>query len=514
MPKLTLNIPLPVKGLTVDRPGEFIDSREQSANKNVSVRRMVVFTRPGMDTVGSALGERVQRIFEFEEEDGNTNLLRIGLTKVEKLNKSTNVWADIAGAALNGTEAAQIDYAVPILTGEKVVTFTNGIDAIRKYTGTGTDADLGGTPPKAKYMVSFGSYLLIGNITDDGSGDAFPYRVKWSDTGDIEEWVTGNAGTNNLLADEGDITGMSRWGNFVTVHKANSIYVGQLVTTATVFRFDRKATGAGAVNGKAIANLPTGEQLFLASDGLRLFNGITAPLIPSPMQDELRDGMNPAELHKAEIIIREELDEAWIGIPIGSETDITTIYKYNYRTGEVHKDARTTLTTFGLYLSTTELTWDDLVGTWDAQTWRWNDKILTANNPLVMFGRSDGETLKESTGSDDDGVAVESQIATKDFTAQDFGIPDFGRFFRFTRMEMWALGSDMTVEYSTDSGGAWTSITNLSLSADYPSDDSPLVVYFDVLSTKIRFRFSKDGLGESFTLKKYYIEGNPRERRR
>ena len=407
----SLNIPLPIKGLVVDKPGEFIDSQSHSSNKNIRVKRFVVESRPGTEAAGSSLGERVQRIFELLTEDGNTHLLRVGITAVEKYNKAAETWADIANSALTGLATDQVDYAFPILSGARIVCFTNGVDAIRKYTGTGNDANLGGSPPKAKFIENHGPYLVLGNITDDGGGNSYPYRVQWCDTSDPETWTGGNSGSTNLLLDKGDITGIKNWGNFLTIHKPDSIYVGQLVSTSSIFRFDRKATGVGAVSGKAIVTILTGEQVFLASDGLHLFNGITAPLIPSPVQEELRDELNPEFMHKSEAIIKEENDEVWFAVPIGSSEEPDTIYKYNYRTGEVYKDIRTNMTTFGLFLSTSELTWDDLVGTWDEQTFRWNDRILGSAQPIVMFGDSSGVTAQMTTGSDDISTAVVSQLS-------------------------------------------------------------------------------------------------------
>jgi len=515
MPRQTLNIPLPIKGLVIDRPGEFIDPRAHASNQNIRAKRSIVESRPGTTAVGSSLSERVQRIFELETENGSTHLIRVGLTKVEVLNKSTDTWSSIANSVLAGTETDMVDYAFPLLSGSRIVCFTNGADAIRKYTGSGNDADLGGSPPKAKYMEAFGPYLFLAHITDDGSGNERPYRVQWPDTSDPETWSGGNSGNTNLLLDKGFITGMKTWGNFLTVHKTESIYVGQLVTTSSIVRFDRKATGIGAVSNKAIVTIPTGEQLFLAPDGIHLFNGITAPLIPSPIQEELRDEMNSEYLMKAEAVVKEEDDEVWIAIPIGSNTEPDTIYKFNYRTGEIYKDNRSNMTTMGLFLNTQEFTWDDLVGDWDEQTFRWNDKILSNTQPVLIMGDSSGVTTKVSTGSDDNGSAVESIIETKDFTAQDLGTPDYGHFVRWTLIELWAKGTDLKVEYSTDSGTSWITLPNgnISLSSDYPTDDSPIILYFDVISTKTRFRFSKDGSGESFTIKKYSIRGTIRERR-
>lgn len=507
-----LNIPLPSKGLVVDRPGEYVDSRSAINIRNMELSRNVIQKRVGSSALGSTLGERVQRIFEIQA-GVTTRLLRVGLTKVEAFNKSTSVWASVAHAVLTGTAADPVSYAFPLLSGSKIACFTNGIDAIRKISVSGNDSLLGGSPPKAKHLQAFGPYLVLGHVIDGGT--TYHSRVQWCDTGLPETWTGGNAGSQDLLEDPEDITGMGVFGNALTIHKASSIYVGQLVTTSDVFRFDRKATGVGTVAGATIQSIPSGEQIFLATDGIHLFNGITAPLIDSPIQDEIREDMNPAYSYKAQSVFVKEKDEYWVCLPTGSDTEPQTVYKYNYLTKQIYKDYRANLTALGAYLNTTEVTWDDLVGTWDSQTMRWDSATNASNNPVVALGDSTGATLKRtSLTTNDNGVAVESIWDTKDFTAEDMGVPDIDRLVRWKGLELWAKGNSMKVYYSTDGGSAWTLADSLALSSDYPTDDAPLNSYFDVVSSRIRFRFLNSTLSESFSLKKYQIEATLREARK
>jgi hypothetical protein len=305
------------------------------------------------------------------------------------------------------------------------------------------------------------------------------------------------------------------FGGFLTVHKSRSIYLGQLVSTSDVFRFERRATGAGACAEATIQNLPSGEQIFLASDGIRIFNGVTAPLIDSPVQDELREEMNPGYLYKAQSVYVAELDEYWVCVPMGSDTEPQTVYKYNYRTKQIFKDSRANLTAFGVFLNTSETTWDDLSGTWDSLTMRWDSSTLQSLNPLVIMGDSDGVTTKRTDATtNDNGTAVEGNWDTKDFTAEDLGAPDMDRMVRWKGLEVWAKGNGVSVYYSTDGGDTWTLATTLSLSSDYPGDDAPLNVYFDVVGSRLRLRFLNSTAAQGFTLKKYQIEASLREGRK
>ena len=507
-----LNIPLPSKGLMVDRPAEFVDQRSASALKNLETNRGIIRKRGGTSAVGDSLGERIQRYFELQV--GNqTRLFRVGLTEIEVLNKSTLVWSSVASAPLNGSVDNQVSYAFPLLSGEKIAVYTNGTDAIRKCLISGNDSALGGSPPKARYVQAFGPYLVLAYVIDSGTN--YYSRVQWCDTGLPETWTGGNAGNTNLLEDPDDITGLGVFGNSLTVHKQGAIYVGNLVTTSEVFRFDRCATGVGAVAGATIQNIPSGEQIFLASDGIHLFNGVTAPLIDSPVQDELRESMNPLYLYKAQSVFVREIDEYWVCVPTGSDTEPQTVYRYNWRTKQMYKDVRTNLTAIGISVNTQEDTWADRAIAWDSDTTNWDSIQNLSLNPIVVFGDSSGlSTRRTSNSNNDNGTAIEAYLETKDFTGEDFGVPDFGVMMRWKGLGLWAKGNTMKVYYSTDEGSTWNLVENLALSSSYPSDSAPLPSYFDVVSSQIRYRFYNGVAGESFTLKKYMIEASRREARR
>lgn len=508
-----LNIPLPSKGLVVDRPAEYVDSRSATSIRNMEFNRSIIRKRIGGVELGSSLGERIMRYFELQV-GPLTRLFRVGTTKIEVVNKTTGAWSSVAHSPLTGGDADVISYAFPLLSGEKIVVYTNGIDPIRKCSIIGDDSNLGGTPPIARYVQAFGPYLFAAYITD--GGNTYYSRVQWCDTGDPENWdqITSNAGSTDLLEDPEDITGLGIFGGALTVHKPKSITVGSLVTTSDVIRFDRKSTGVGAAASATIANIPSGEQIFLATDGLHLFNGITAPLVESPIQDELREEMNPQYLYKSQAIYVPELDEYWFCVPIGSDTEPSTVYKYNWRTKQIYKDRRENLTAMGMFLNQTSLTWGDMTIAWGSSTSRWNSIGNSTLNPVVILGDSDGISIKRSPVSFNDGdTAIDGIFDTKDFTAEDLGVPDIDRIVRWKGMELWAKGNTVSVYYSTDSGSSWNLITTKTLTSDYPEDDAPIKVWFDVVKSKIRFRFRNNIAGESFTIKKYQLEASLRESR-
>lgn len=507
-----LNIPLPSKGLVVDRPGEFVDTRSLTSTWNMDVRRNLIQKRVGTMAIGSSLGERIMRYFELVV-GTTTRLIRVGLTEVEALNKATSTWASVTASAMTGTIDAPISYTFPLLAGAKIAVFTNGTDAIRKISAAGNDASLGGTPPKAKYVKAVGPYLVLGYITD--GGNTYYSRVQWSETGDPETWSGGNAGSIDLIEDPGNITGFGLFGNHLAVHKHESIYVGQLVSTADVFRFDRRPTGIGTAAEATIANLPNGEHVFLAYDGIHTFDGSFAPLIEAPIQEEIRDSVNPAAIHRSFGLVIEEIGEYWCAVPLGNSEIPDTIYKYNWKTGQVYKDVRANMTAMSLYINTSETTWDSMAGTWDSQTTAWDSASFQSSSKRIVFGDSSGNSTYLVNGtSSDNGTAISANFETKDFNANDYGLPDLDTMMRWKGIEMWATGSTVTVEYSIDGGESWVAAGTKTLGSYYPTDASPINVYVDVVSSRIRFRFSNGTVNETFLIKKYQVEATSREARK
>jgi len=249
---------LPVLGLDPSKPAEYIDDRATPSCENVSIDRFTIKKRLGTSSLGSTASERLLAYKELYTT--SYNLLRIGLTKVESMTYSTGAWTDRANAALTADSTYRVDTALPLLSGSRIMIFTNYKDNIRKWVGgASNDADLGGSPPKAKFCLDYETYVVLGYIND--SGTEYPMRIQWSHTGSPETWGSGNAGSKDLTEDGKDITGIAIFGNYIAVHKESAIYLGYLVATSSIFRFERKNTGVGAVSFATIQNLPTGEQV-------------------------------------------------------------------------------------------------------------------------------------------------------------------------------------------------------------------------------------------------------------
>lgn len=494
------------RGIDVSLPGEYIEDQSVTDAVNVNLDSGIISKRKGMTAVGETIGGTDLQIMKgifFRREDVDYNV-RVGLDKIEKYNTGTDAWDDISGTTLTGDTTDLISMALPTLSGKRILCITNGIDPIQKWTGSGNTSDLGGTPPRAKFIQEYKTYLVAAHIL---GGTDIPQRIQWSDTADPENWSTGNAGAIDLIEDGKDITGMNLYGNYLAVHKETSIYLGYLISTTYIFKFDRKNTGVGTVANNSIVNLPTNEQCFVALDGIRAFNGISAPLINAPINDEIRRIINKEFAYRSWGILKKEKDEAWFGIPTGSEEVPQTIYKYNYVKQNIYKDVRSDVTACWVGSADESLTWDQMSGTWDSQDLSWNDTAVAVNADEIYFGNTLGFTYKEDvTSTDDYGNAINAYVDSKDFQAGQEDI------CRWSELQLWAKGSGtLSVEYSLDEGETWTTVSNspVTLNAEYPTYDSPIMLYFDIVSSKIRFRFSNNTSTDTFSIKQFTVGYRP-----
>ena len=258
MPVKTLKtaIPIPVLGLRTDKPGTFLDSRSTPDCQNVRIERNQIKKREGYSQLGAASTGVIMYQDEFNRE-GTNYFFRISTSKFEWWNNAGAIWVDYTDGNLAGVITQPVSASVAKISGKNILVFTNYVDAIKKWEGSGNNiAILGGTPPIPKYLLGFNGFLLAGYIKD--GADIFPERVQWSDYDAPETWVEStdnNAGAFDL--DDGyPIAGMFRLGNSVIVPKTDSVWLGYLTGDDRVFQFESVERKLGYLSGNTIKVVP------------------------------------------------------------------------------------------------------------------------------------------------------------------------------------------------------------------------------------------------------------------
>jgi len=151
-------------------------------------------------------------------------------TKLYRVESGSAV--DISDAAYNCTSWRFQNYGDWLIA-------TNGIDnikALKNPSGTGV-SNLGGSPPKAKYMLLRRGHLVLANINDGGT--SYPKRIQWSARENPEDWassLTTGADYQDFPEMLGDITGLGALGDDFVIFSHDSLTVAEY-SSVYVFAF-------------------------------------------------------------------------------------------------------------------------------------------------------------------------------------------------------------------------------------------------------------------------------------
>lgn len=498
MPLLKKGVPLPVKGTDYSAPSKFLDDRNGFA-VNMRYDKALLRKRPGKTQIGAQTpdSDQIMGYGVLQTSDGSKYLLRASKRKIQALSGS-NTWGTISIISFTGGDDDFFDFAnVPE---SDLIISTNYLDAMYKWDGSGNQTVLGGTPPKAKYITYLSPYVLAA-YTDDGVS-VEPWRVAWSDTGNPENWTTGNSGEAVLGDEPSVIQNIKKLNEYVAVYKKESLWLGRKVDTSDIFLFDNIMTGIGLASPRCIADAE-GRHYFMSANDFHSWNGFTVLSIGSPVREYIFGRINRSKMNRCFAMHIQTLYEIWFFIVISGNDWPTEVWKYNYKLDRWDQDTCDSITAATRWESTHILTWDEAVGTWDSQQISWDEASQSQNAEQTVFGDSVGlSSYLDYTTVDDLGVAVSAYFESKDYVADKLEISK-----RWLELHVWAKGpGKLYVDYSTDFGENWTNIPyqESQVYIDLNSIITKYELYFDVWAEKVRFRFRNAESGETFYLESFY----------
>jgi len=227
---------------------------------------------PGLHALTtSQIDARAQGLFSARDlaTQGTTYTYVGNASKLYQLNN--NGWTDVSvGGGYSTGSTERWEFAQ---WGNQVVA-TNFTDAVQVNTLGGANfANLGGSPPKARYVGIVKDFLVLGNL-DDAVDNEQPQRVQWSGFDDITAWTvspTTQSDKQNLRNNFGWITGVVG-GDYGLIFQEFAITRMTYVGSPLVFQFDLVEHDRGAYAPGSI--IPIGDTVaYLASDGFYAFDG-------------------------------------------------------------------------------------------------------------------------------------------------------------------------------------------------------------------------------------------------
>lgn len=499
MPYLRKAELMPVKGIDLSVPSTYLPEG-RSFPENMMYLRGEMKKRDGTSTFGGITtgAHKVLHLSAFETSTGVTYFLRHTRYNVEKYNTGSSAYDNITGIDLTGTETDFFSSAV--VTEYDNYVFTNYVDAIRKWTTAGNTQVLGGTPPKARYLEYMTPYLILANVEEGGT--AIPTKVRWSDTGDIENWTTGNAGSQLLTDEPSAIRGLKQMGDFVFFYKEKSIYRGRQVASSDVFSIDPFDFDKGLYAPRTLVSAE-GVHFYMGLNDFHLNNGIRINPIGNDVREYVFNRLDRQKNTSCHALYNSQLKEIWFFITVSGQSYPTEIWKYRYDLGFWYKDTIQNVLSAAEYKIVTSLVWDSAIGTWDSQTVPWDDMSGQADSPTIILGRDDGYTYRvDPRTHNDNSQKFSGKLETRDFT----GLPPSGSGVigieedqRWLQLDLWAKGTAVKVYYSTDFGDSWEYIKSITLTSSFVK----YTCYFDIISPNIRFKFENEDSEGYFTLRSF-----------
>lgn len=136
-------------------------------------------------------------------------------------------------------------------------------------SSTNNFVDLGGSPPKGKYVESVGYFVFMFYMPGR------PNQWWCSGLGNPENWTTdlsSQSANGVLVQTPGEIVGARALGDTIVVYKEHSTYVGQYVGPPYVWAFKAVSTEAGALSNEAVVSVADAH-VIMGDDQFYVFNG-------------------------------------------------------------------------------------------------------------------------------------------------------------------------------------------------------------------------------------------------
>jgi hypothetical protein len=460
------------------------------------------------DATNFAIGD----VIAVTDNDGKTQYRQITGKSVNLLSLDTALPNPFVA------DAGNVVYRGPRLTGtadDQVVDvpfpangthlFTNGKDPIQVYDGSTCEAlvTTGVTLTAVKSLVVFANALVVGGITDGGT--VYPSRVRWSDTGDPTVWNAGTAGFEDLVDSRDQILGMYKLAADTIIYRTRSIVRMEFRGTQLHHFFFRPTiaadslgpSGTGAVSRNAILTL-SDSHVFVSKDGIYEYTGgfEVREITPRVFRGifDANGELDRERAHRGFIYLFDQYDDIYFFYPdVGATNHCRRALVYNISSRAFgYRQFARELSGVGPHLSSTSITYNDLVGTMAEQTWTAASSSVSGEIATVMLGGRSSNGFSYAfeynyITPQEDSASILWELHTRDESFLD--APQ-----RFNRFSFLMSGLSVNVDVSTDRGASFLSIVS-----DASPGGVPGIVrgFRDFTCEYMRLRFSGSGGGFS-----------------
>ena len=179
--------------------------------------------------------------FYARKTDGTIVVFAGTSTRLYKLDNTTLAWTDVSKGAVAYSALPSTDHWGFAQFGNLVIAVqANTVPQVYDISSGSAFADLGGSPPQARYAAVVGRFLVLSGLLST------PYRIQWSGLNAITTWTPGvNSSDFQDFPDGGVVRGVAG-GEFGVIFQDSVIRrMVYAVGASYVFKIDRIAEDKG-----------------------------------------------------------------------------------------------------------------------------------------------------------------------------------------------------------------------------------------------------------------------------
>jgi hypothetical protein len=285
-------------------------------------------------------------------------------------------YASVA-SALSGTR----DIGVHFCPYGAFMLATNGADPIKSFdpASPGAMANLGGSPPVARYLAVVRGFVVAGYAGSNG------LRVAWSDNGNPANWTAGGASEAGQydMASGGDITGVAG-GEYGLLFQEDRIQRMTYTADDTIWQFDEIVSDAGCAAPKSLASWGK-TSFFWSNRGFMACDGTSVQAIGDEKIDRTFRSLIDRGYYGAMSAVVDPARALYI-VAVPSADPATSVFLYNYAQGRWTTATLTSECLFpALTLSTSVEDLDALYASIDADGLMLDGAALRGGVPTIML---------------------------------------------------------------------------------------------------------------------------------
>jgi len=323
-------------------------------------------------------------------------------------------------SGLIGTKRDIHSFATVIPTDR--VLLTDGVDPVKETDGTTvTNLTVPGTVTLARIVKFFKRRTILIDVVDSGTRERVRYY--WSESpvaGGYNAWALGGGAGNAEYADGGStILNAIDFNDSLVMFKENRLGVLQATGQEAVpFSLQDFAEAPGTLFRFSPAVSPRGV-LYLAYDGVRLFDGKTSILVTS--QGGTKISSIAADQRDAVAGLWDGRTQRYIvSVPEPGQTDNSLIREFHFDVQRGQLDAEIygkhmQTSALAHFFRTTPLDFSSLPATFQQVAVAFSDPEIISAWPVIVSGDYSGHVFEHEITTDDDGLAVTASITLGPF---------------------------------------------------------------------------------------------------